>query len=70
MEALYEFIEQVKGRPYKKNPFQLIKALAKFNAHDNQGSIFCSQLVAAAYQVPFRFSSFFFFRSSFFLSFF
>lgn len=51
MEALYEFIEQVKGRPYKKNPFQLIKALAKFNAHDNQGSIFCSQLVAAAYQM-------------------
>jgi hypothetical protein len=57
MEALYEFIEQVKGRPYKKNPFQLFKALAKSNAHDHQGSIFCSQLVAAAYQVPFRFSS-------------
>lgn len=51
MEALHQFIEMVKGRPYKKNPVELIKALAKVNATDNLGSIFCSQLVAAAYQV-------------------
>lgn len=52
MEALYQFIEMVKGRPYKKNPVELLKALAKVNATDNLGSLFCSQLVAAAYQVP------------------
>lgn len=51
MEALYNFIETVKGRPYKKNPFELIKALTKANATEKLSSIFCSQLVAAAYQV-------------------
>ncbi len=51
MEALYTFIEQVKGRPYKRNPLELLRALrAAGNSTDNMGSVSCSQLVVAAYQ--------------------
>lgn len=48
--ALATFIEEVKGRPYKMNILELWRALRTSNSRDNLNTIFCSQLVAAAYQ--------------------
>ncbi len=49
-EALHDFVDEVHGRPYKLNPLELWRALRTSNDRDNISSIFCSQLVAAAFQ--------------------
>lgn len=50
MEKLYEFVEEVSGRPYKQDWIQLVRASYNANEEDDLSSMFCSQLIAAAYQ--------------------
>eukprot|EP01090_Pellita_catalonica_P013749 TRINITY_DN3333_c0_g1_i3.p1 TRINITY_DN3333_c0_g1~~TRINITY_DN3333_c0_g1_i3.p1 ORF type:complete len:779 (-),score=169.29 TRINITY_DN3333_c0_g1_i3:15-2351(-) len=50
ISKLVDFVTEVEGRAYKKNPLELTKLLFSGNSKDNQKDLFCSQLVAAAYQ--------------------
>ena len=55
LKALNTFREEVKGKPYEKSTIQLIKAAwdGLFSFLDNKedlSSLFCSELLAAAYQ--------------------
>ena len=50
MDKLYEFVDEVIGRPYKQDWIQLVRASYNANEEDDLSSLFCSQLVAAAYQ--------------------
>ena len=51
LKALEDFVEEVAGRPYKTNVMEIGRALlGGSNTQDNLENIFCSQLVAAAYQ--------------------
>ena len=50
MENLYEFVDEVIGRPYKQDWIQLVRASYNANEEDDLSSLFCSQLIAAAYQ--------------------
>ena len=50
---LIEFKNELSGRPYERNKLQLMKAsngLALKNKHEDLSSLFCSELVAEAYQ--------------------
>ena len=54
LRNLHEFVEQMRGRPFKKDFSEIIGALMKKDK-SNKGdsdlsSVFCSELVAAAYQ--------------------
>lgn len=46
-----EFLISMAGKFYKKNKTQLAKALFEWNKKEDLESIFCSELVAAAYKV-------------------
>ncbi|KAL6059980.1 Centromere protein B [Balamuthia mandrillaris] len=51
LEVMYDFVEEVVGKPYNSNFVQLVKA--KFGGNSNDADVskfFCSQLVAACYQ--------------------
>lgn len=50
MEDLYQFVDEVIGRPYKQDWIQLVRASYNANEEDDLSSLFCSQLIAAAYQ--------------------
>jgi len=50
MEGLFDFVDEVVGRPYKQDWIQLVRAAYNANESDDLSSIFCSQLIAAAYQ--------------------
>jgi hypothetical protein len=50
LEALAEFVAEVRGRPYKQDYMQLVRAAYGNNKKDDTSSFFCSQLIAAAYQ--------------------
>eukprot|EP01102_Stenamoeba_stenopodia_P014628 TRINITY_DN4881_c0_g4_i2.p1 TRINITY_DN4881_c0_g4~~TRINITY_DN4881_c0_g4_i2.p1 ORF type:complete len:684 (-),score=178.69 TRINITY_DN4881_c0_g4_i2:120-2171(-) len=58
LKALLDFIYEVKGRPYEKNLLELFKAVyttpvdsgSTSKGPDDLSSLFCSELVAAAYQ--------------------
>lgn len=56
---LVEFRKQMHGKPYEKNYLQLIRSAINFSdeyfaflntQHEDLSSLFCSELVAAAYQ--------------------
>jgi hypothetical protein len=49
---LFAFVEEVLGRPYKQlaNIMEFVRALRQANQTENLQSIFCSELVAAAYK--------------------
>ena len=58
-KKLIEFYDEVSGRPYEKNKMDLILSSLKFieealpflkNRKEDLSSLFCSELVAAAYQ--------------------
>ena len=49
-EALYDFIESVRGRPYEKNFMNLFKAVTHGpdrSSTEDLTSVFCSELVSA-----------------------
>jgi hypothetical protein len=52
--ALLAFYENVRGRPYQRRKLELLRAtydgLMGTNAREDLSSLFCSELVAAAYQ--------------------
>lgn len=48
--ALATFIKEVDGRPYKKNWMDLVRAWQGSHTSEDLSSIFCSELVAAAYK--------------------
>ena len=54
MKNLNEFVEQMRGRPFKKEFSEIIGAVIKKDVNnrkdENLSSVFCSELVAAAYQ--------------------
>jgi len=50
LSALAEFVAEVRGRPYKQDYMQLVRAAYGNNKKDDISSFFCSQLIAAAYQ--------------------
>ena len=53
LSSLIEFKNELSGRPYERNKFELIKAsngLALRNKNEDLSSLFCSELVAEAYQ--------------------
>lgn len=50
MTALSAFVKEVNGRPYKTSPLQLVRAWAQANETEDMSSLFCSQLIAAAYR--------------------
>jgi len=43
-------VGQVRGRPYKQDYWQLLRSVYQANEQDDLSSLFCSQLIAAAYQ--------------------
>eukprot|EP00008_Paramoeba_atlantica_P010375 CAMPEP_0201498448 /NCGR_PEP_ID=MMETSP0151_2-20130828/71151_1 /ASSEMBLY_ACC=CAM_ASM_000257 /TAXON_ID=200890 /ORGANISM="Paramoeba atlantica, Strain 621/1 / CCAP 1560/9" /LENGTH=179 /DNA_ID=CAMNT_0047890015 /DNA_START=25 /DNA_END=560 /DNA_ORIENTATION=+ len=47
---LDKFVSEVRGRPYKQDYWQLVRAVHQANEQDDLSSLFCSQLIAAAYQ--------------------
>lgn len=49
-KALETFIKEVDGRPYKKNWMDLVRAWQGSHTSEDLSSIFCSELVAAAYK--------------------
>lgn len=49
-KALEAFIKEVDGRPYKKNWMDLVRAWQGSHTSEDLSSIFCSELVAAAYK--------------------
>ena len=49
-KQLFDFVDEVIGRPYKQDWIQLIRATYNANEEDDLSSLFCSQLIAAAYQ--------------------
>jgi len=49
-KSLKKFIKEVDGRPYKQNWMDLVRAWQGSNTAEDLSSIFCSELVAAAYQ--------------------
>jgi hypothetical protein len=49
-KALSDFIEEVDGRPYKQNWMDLMKAWKGTHTSEDLSSIFCSELMAAAYK--------------------
>lgn len=48
--TLFDFVDEVNGRPYKNDWIQLVRAAYNANEEDDLTSLFCSQLIAAAYQ--------------------
>ena len=50
MAALSAFVKEVNGRPYKTSPLQLVRAWAQTTETEDMSSLFCSQLIAAAYR--------------------
>jgi len=50
LEKLHSFVDEVTGRPYKQDWIQLVRAAYNANESDDLSSLFCSQLIAAAYQ--------------------
>lgn len=50
LDELMEFVREVNGRPYNFNPLDMGKALIAGNSKEKLSNIFCSQLVALAYQ--------------------
>ena len=50
--SLHMFMEEVKGRPYERRWMELLRAANWFGHNDKEdlSTLFCSQLVAAAYQ--------------------
>lgn len=50
-QTLNSFVTEMQGRPYEQNIFQLIRAANWFghNQEEDLSSVFCSELVAAAY---------------------
>ena len=50
MEKLYQFVEETTGRSYKQDWIQLVRAAYNANEEEDLSSLFCSQLIAAAYQ--------------------
>jgi len=49
-KALKAFIKEVDGRPYKKNWMDLVRAWQGSHTSEDLSSIFCSELIAAAYK--------------------
>eukprot|EP01103_Thecamoeba_quadrilineata_P019121 TRINITY_DN7614_c0_g1_i1.p1 TRINITY_DN7614_c0_g1~~TRINITY_DN7614_c0_g1_i1.p1 ORF type:complete len:510 (+),score=63.96 TRINITY_DN7614_c0_g1_i1:40-1569(+) len=49
-QKLWEFVAQVRGRPFKQDLLQMVKAAEGIRNKEDLSSLFCSQLVAAAYQ--------------------
>jgi len=49
-ETLYDFVDEVIGRPYKHDWIQIVRSAYNANEEDDLSSLFCSQLIAAAYQ--------------------
>mmetsp|Transcript_4208 Transcript_4208/g.5618 ORF Transcript_4208/g.5618 Transcript_4208/m.5618 type:complete len:346 (+) Transcript_4208:200-1237(+) len=51
-QDLHSFIEEMYGRPYEKHALEMIKAANMFggNKKEDLSSVFCSELVAAAYR--------------------
>ena len=49
MKGLHDFVDEVKGRPYKQDYWQLVRSVYGANQQDDLSSLFCSQLIAAAY---------------------
>ena len=49
--ALHNFTEEMFGRPYEKRVFEMLRAANLFgvNRKEDLSSVFCSELVAAAY---------------------
>jgi len=50
LQALKTFVKEVLGRPYKQRFVDLVKALNSANVAEDLSSLFCSELVAAAYK--------------------
>mmetsp|Transcript_26466 Transcript_26466/g.41200 ORF Transcript_26466/g.41200 Transcript_26466/m.41200 type:complete len:354 (-) Transcript_26466:61-1122(-) len=50
IDSLSQFMEETRGRPYKTDYFQLFRSLFQSNEEDDTTSLFCSQLIVAAYQ--------------------
>jgi PH domain/C2 domain/PX domain/Permuted papain-like amidase enzyme, YaeF/YiiX, C92 family len=50
LASLQAFIGDMRGRPYKTDYWQILRAASASNKSDDLSSMFCSQLVAAAYQ--------------------
>lgn len=49
-DAIWEYVDEVKGRPFKQDLMEMVNAAQKRHNEEDQSSLFCSQLVAAAYQ--------------------
>lgn len=49
-KALEDFIEEVDGRPYKQKWMDLVRAWQGSHVNEDLSSIFCSELIAAAYK--------------------
>jgi len=52
-EKLHEFVEEMQGRPYERSLLQMIRAANIFGSNEEEdlSSVFCSELVAAAYKI-------------------
>jgi len=49
-QALSDFIKEVDGRPYKQSWMDLVRAWQGSHTNEDLSSIFCSELIAAAYK--------------------
>jgi len=50
LDQLYQFVKNVKGRPFKRDLTEIARAAGKLQNKEDLSSLFCSQLCAAAYQ--------------------
>jgi hypothetical protein len=50
LDALAGFVQQMDGRPYEKNILEMVRGTLSLNSGEDLSGVFCSELVAAAYQ--------------------
>lgn len=50
LEALTAFVKQMDGKPYEKNLMEMVRGTMSLNSGEDLSGVFCSELVAAAYQ--------------------
>jgi hypothetical protein len=47
---LTAFVKQMDGKPYEKNLMEMVRGTMSLNSGEDLSGVFCSELVAAAYQ--------------------
>jgi hypothetical protein len=50
LDPLAAFVKQMDGKPYEKNLMEMVRGTMSLNSGEDLSGVFCSELVAAAYQ--------------------